>query len=245
MAVDITVFDRSEELFKKAAEKIITIGREAIRSKGRFTLTLSGGNTPKGVYTALASAEFKNELEWGKVHVFWGDERPVVQTHPDSNYRMAKESLLDHVAIPPGNIHRIAGEEDSMLAAQQYEDELREFFDTPDGGMPVFDLILLGMGDDGHTASLFPDSEAIKINDRLVVENYVKKLNTHRITFTFSLINNAKNVLFLVTGSSKSKALRQVLRQSDTEQVLPSVLVQPKNGSLLWFLDKDAAAELK
>jgi 6-phosphogluconolactonase len=245
MAVDITVFDRSEELFKKAAEKIITIGREAIRSDGLFTLTLSGGNTPKGVYTALASAEFKNELEWGKVHFFWGDERPVVQTHPESNYRMAKESLLNHVSIPQSNIHRIAGEEDSMLAAQQYEDEMREFFKLSDGEVPALDLILLGMGDDGHTASLFPDSEAIKINDRLVVENYVKKLNTHRITFTFPLINNAKNVLFLVTGSSKSKAVRQVLRHSDSEPVLPSLLVQPKSGSLLWFLDKEAAVELK
>lgn len=245
MTANIEVFNRSEELFKKAAEKIIAIGHEAVQSKGRFTLVLSGGNTPKGVYSVLASAEFKNELPWNKVHVFWGDERSVVQTHPDSNFRMAKESLLDHVAVSAANIHRIASEEDPMLAAQQYEDEIREFFDIADGEIPVFDLILLGMGDDGHTASLFPESEALNIKDRLVAENYVKKLNSHRITFTFPVINHAQNVLFLVSGSSKSSMVRQVLEPKATDPVLPSRKVQPTSGSLFWFLDKEAASDLK
>jgi 6-phosphogluconolactonase len=245
MASEVKVFDLPEDLFLNSAEKIVSIAKEAIQKSGKFSLALSGGQTPKSVYAVLASPDFKNKIDWKKVHVFWGDERPVVCTHPDSNYRMAKESLLDGVGIPPGNIHRIGSEEDPMLAAQQYEDELRDFFDIGEGAFPAFDLILLGMGDDGHTASLFPESEALVIKDRLVVDNYVKKLNTHRITFTFPVINNAHNVLFLVSGSTKSKMIKRVLENTDAENILPSQNVDPKNGSLFWFLDKAAASDLK
>ncbi len=245
MAADIRVFDREEELFKNAAEKVVSIGLESIRDFGRYTLALSGGNTPKSVYAILASPGFKERLPWDKVHIFWGDERPVVKTHPDSNFRMAKESFLDAVGVPAKNIHRVASEEDSMLAAQQYEDELRDFFEIAEGEVPKFDLILLGMGDDGHTASLFPDSEALHIDDRLVVENYVKKLNTHRITFTFPVINKAHNVLFLVSGSGKKQTIQRVLSRTASQPNLPAQMVQPESGSLYWFLDKEAAADLK
>ncbi len=245
MASEVKVFDLPADLFSNSAEKIVAIAKEAIQKNGRFSLALSGGQTPKGVYSVLASPEFKDKIDWKKTHVFWGDERPVVRTHPDSNYRMAKESLLDAAGIPQGNIHRIGSEEDPMLAAQQYEDELRDFFDIAEGTFPSFDLILLGMGDDGHTASLFPESEALQIKDRLVVDNYVKKLNTHRITFTFPVINNAHNVLFLVSGSAKSKMIKQIMENSNTGNPLPSQMVNPMHGSLFWFLDKNAAADLK
>lgn len=245
MASEVKVFDLQEDLFFHSAEKITALAQEAIQKNGRFSLALSGGQTPKGVYAVLASPDFKDKIDWKKVHVFWGDERPVVRTHPDSNFRMAKEALLDAAGIPQGNIHRIGSEEDPMLAAQQYEDELRDFFDIAEGDFPAFDLILLGMGDDGHTASLFPESEALEIKDRLVVDNYVKKLNTHRITFTFPVINHARNVLFLVSGSSKSKMIKQVLENVNAGITLPSQMVNPVHGSLYWFLDKNAAADLK
>lgn len=245
MASEVKVFDLQEDLFFHSAEKIAALAQEAIQKNGRFSLALSGGQTPKGVYAVLASPDFKDKIDWKKVHVFWGDERPVVRTHPDSNFRMAKEALLDAAGIPQGNIHRIGSEEDPMLAAQQYEDELRDFFDIAEGDFPSFDLILLGMGDDGHTASLFPESEALEIKDRLVVDNYVKKLNTHRITFTFPVINHARNVLFLVSGSSKSKMIKQVLENVNAGITLPSQMVNPVHGSLYWFLDKNAAADLK
>lgn len=245
MASEVKVFDLPADLFVHSAEKIVAIAQEAIQKNGRFSFALSGGQTPKGVYSVLASAKFKDRIDWKKVHIFWGDERPVVSTHPDSNFRMAKETLLDAVGIPSGNIHRIGSEEDPMLAAQQYEDDLRDFFDLADGDFPAFDLILLGMGDDGHTASLFPESEALAIKDRLVVDNYVKKLNSHRITMTFPVINNARNILFLVSGSSKSKMIQQILGNNKTLDALPAQLVIPSHGSLCWFLDKDAAADLK
>lgn len=245
MTAEIKIFDHTVDLFRNSAEKIVSIADEAIQNNGHFNLVLSGGSTPKGVYSVLADAAFKKKIRWEKVHVFWGDERSVVSTHPDSNYRMAKETLLDASGIPRGNIHRMAGEEDPMLAAQQYEDDIKDFFKVDDGSFPPFDLILLGLGEDGHTASLFPDSEALTVRDRFVVDNYVKKLNTHRITFTFPLINRARNVLFLVSGSAKSKIVKQVLENTGPEKLFPSQMVQPTHGSLLWFLDKDAGTELK
>jgi len=244
MAVEVKVFDRTEDLIINSAEKIVSIAQEAVQKRGQFTLSLSGGSTPKGVYSVLAASPLKEKINWEKTHIFWGDERSVVRTHPDSNFRMAKESLLDATGIPPSNIHRVASEEDPMLAAQQYEDDIREFFGIADGLFPEFDMILLGMGDDGHTASLFPDSEALTVQNRLVVDNFVKKLNTHRITFTFPLINHARNVLFIVSGSTKSKMVKQILENTNTLKTLPSQRVQPKPGSLFWFLDKDAASDL-
>ena len=243
MAAEIQVFDNKADLFNNSATKIVSIAKEFIQKSGQFNIALSGGSTPKGVYTIL-SASLKDEIDWRKVHVFWSDERTVVSTHPDSNYRMAKESLLDLSGIPQINIHRVASEEDPMLAAQQYEDDIRDFFNVPDGVFPAFDLILLGMGDDGHTASLFPESEALSVHDRLVVDNYVKKMNTHRITFTFPLINHARNVMFMVSGSSKSKMVKQVLENTGAENPLPSQKVNPESGSLFWLLDKEAAADL-
>ncbi|MBL7959637.1 6-phosphogluconolactonase [bacterium] len=244
MTREVKVYELKEDLIRNAAEKIVSIAQKSIQNRGQFAWSLSGGSTPKEVYSMLAALPLKEKIDWEKTHIFWGDERSVVRTHPDSNFRMAKESLLDAVEIPPANIHRVASEEDPMLAAQQYEDDIREFFGISDGIFPEFDLILLGMGDDGHTASLFPDTEALKVQDRLVVDNFVKKLNTHRITFTFPIINHARNVLFIISGSVKSKMIKQVLANTDAPKTLPSQLVQPKSGSLFWFLDKDAAADL-
>jgi len=231
------VFSTKDELCKSAAQKLAEIGKAAIAKDGQFTLVLSGGKTPEALYALLAQEPYRDELDWKKVHLFWGDERCVVKTHPDSNYRMANESLISKVSIPAGNVHRIGAEEDAMLAAQQYEDELRDFFGVYEAGFPSFDLILLGLGDDGHTASLFPETEALGNNERWVVDNFVKKLHAHRITMTFPTINHAANVMFLVSGSSKASVCKQIFAGSGQ---FPAQKVQPVQGTLAWYLDKDA-----
>src|SRR5690606_983517 len=174
---------------------------------------------------------------------FWGDERTVPPDHPDSNYRMAKEALLDFVALPASNVHRISGELEPARAAAEYEQTLRSFF-AKRAGKTRFDLILLGMGDDGHTASLFPDTEALNETERLVVANHVPKLDTWRITLTAPIINDAAHVAFLVAGAGKAAVLKRVLQGPRQPHKLPSQLIQPVDGELVWLLDKAAASEL-
>lgn len=239
--MSIHIFDNPSQLYQKAAEQIVTIGRGAIAKKGQFALALSGGSTPAGVYAVIAQS-FKDQLDWQKVHLFWGDERCVVATHPESNYRMAHENLISKVSIPSGNVHRVASEEDPLLAAQQYEDDMRDFFGVYGSGFPEFDLILLGLGDDGHTASLFPESEGLHESERWVCDNFVKKLKTHRVTITFPLINHAANVMFIVSGSSKASICHQILEE---KKDYPAQKVQPNSGQLFWFLDNDAGNKLK
>ncbi len=233
------VFDSAEELQNKSAEKIIEIGTKSIEDHNFFSFVLSGGQTPRVIYTLLGS-EYSKQLDWTKVHLFWGDERDVIKTHPDSNYGMAKTALLDKISIPESNVHRIGTEEDLMLAAQQCEDDIKEFFSLADGEFPKFDLILLGVGDDGHTASLFPDTDAIHEKNFLVMDNFVKKLGKHRVTFTFPTINNANNVMFIASGPTKSDILKRIFSGED----LPAVRVKPTHGNLLWFLDQPAAKHI-
>ncbi|HMW31915.1 MAG TPA: 6-phosphogluconolactonase [bacterium] len=242
MKTHTTVFTSADELAEKTAEKIISIGHQAISMHGHFSWSLAGGKTPKMVYEVLAK-KHKESIDWKKVHLFWGDERDVISTHPDSNFGMAKNVLMDPIGFPDANIHRIGTEEDCMLAAQQAEDDIKDFFGLSDGGFPKFDLILLGLGEDGHTASLFPGTDGITETKFLVMDNFVKKLGRHRVTFTFPTINHASNVLFLVSGKSKSSIIKQVL-QGSTEDILPAQMVRPA-GELYWYLDKEAASELQ
>jgi 6-phosphogluconolactonase len=226
-------------LYRAGADEFTRCAREAIAEHGRFAVALSGGSTPKGVYSLLAQ---DNNLPWEKIHFFFSDERHVPPDHPDSNYRMANESLLSKVAIPPESVHRIAAELDAEMAAAQYEDELRNFFQTEPDAWPRFDLIMLGMGPDGHTASLFPGSAALNENSHWVVANWVEKFKAYRITFTFSVINQAAEVMFLVAGQDKSQVLKEVLRGKP--DVYPCQRVKPMNGRLLWIVDKSAASLL-
>jgi 6-phosphogluconolactonase len=233
-------------LARTAAEQMIALGQEALDERGRFFLALSGGSTPQPLYRLLASDEFAPALDWARVHVFWSDERVVPPDHPDSNYAMARQALLDSISIPKYNIHRIQAELDPRAAAWAYEDVMRQVFKLePDEQQPpAFDLILLGMGDDGHTASLFPDSAALNESQRWVVANWIPQLETWRITFTLPLLNAARAVLFLVRGEAKASRLYEVLRGPEAPDRLPAQAVKPTSGDPLWLMDQAAASQL-
>jgi len=231
-----------QEIAESAGEQFITLAREAIAWRGSFTVALSGGSTPQPLYRRLAEKGREGRVPWDKVFFFWGDERSVPPDHQDSNYRMARKLLLDPLEIPSENVFRIAGEKDPQDAAQAYQAVLEEFFaETP----PQFDLILLGLGEDGHTASLFPQTAAVQNPDpsQLVMANFVPRLGTWRITFTPQLINAAANITFLVAGENKKQRVHQVLTGRYQPRVLPAQIIKPSDGTLTWFLDQ-AAGEL-
>lgn len=233
-----------QELFAAAAEEVLRDAREAVETRGRFTLALSGGSTPKNLYNLLAT-NARNAMPWDRTYFFWGDERHVPPTDPDSNYRMADEVMLSKVPVPPGNVFRMAAENpDAVAAADAYEKTLRKFFQLEAGGVPQFDLILLGMGPDGHTASLFPGTAGLQENSRLVIANWVEKLKTHRLSFTLPVLNAARCVAFLVSGIDKAPALHAVLEEDVPGEQYPAKLVNPGSGALIWFVDRAAASSL-
>src|SRR6202040_3888746 len=223
-----------QDLFQAAAEEFLRIASEAIAQRGRFTVALAGGSTPKNLY-ALIAANASTTLPWDKMFFFWGDERHVPPDNPDSNYRMANEALLSKVPVPAANIFRVPTENpDASAAAAAYEQTLRKFFDVAAGEFPRFDLILLGMGPDGHTASLFPETAALNEKVRLVVANWVEKFHSYRITFTLPVLNHAACDMFLVSGKDKADMVRRVLADQNAD--LPSQKVHPADGGLLWLL---------
>lgn len=222
----------AHSLAQIAAEHIVALATEAIERRGRFIVALSGGSTPRPTYALLAEERFSSPIDWSRTHICWGDERCVPPTHPDSNYRMAREALLDHINIPAENVHRIRGERGAAQAAAAYRTELDDLL----GQDGRFDLILLGMGADGHTASLFPGTTAVKERQKTVVAVYVEKLDTWRVTLTLPVINSARHVTFLVSGTSKAKTLARV---RDGES-LPAGLVQP-TGQLTWIVDQEGS----
>ncbi len=224
-------------LIAQAQTFIIAKIQQAISQNNICTIALAGGSTPKPIYEGIAKAD----IPWAKLHVFWGDERYVPSTHPDSNEKMAREAWLNQVDIPPANIHPMpTSSENPQLDAEKYNQELQQFF-AIESDFPSFDLILLGMGDDGHTASLFPHTEALKVGDRLITVG--NKDGNPRLTFTVPLINQAKCVIFLVSGENKQSALQQVMSETGDSNQYPSRLIKPQ-GDFIWFLDKAAAAEI-
>lgn len=231
-----------EEAAQSAASFVAALAQECVADHGRFTIALSGGSTPRQLYRVLASPPHAKEVAWDSWHVFWGDERCVPPDHEDSNYRMASEVLLDHVPIPPDHVHRMRGEIAPHKAADEYESVLREVFQT---GLPSFDLVLLGLGEDGHTASLFPGTDAMQEEHRLAQANWAPHLQAHRLTFTFRLINAARAVAFVATGESKARVLREVLEPEPGESARPAAMVRPTHGTLQWFLSEDATRLLK
>lgn len=239
---DLRVLETSDELFQAAAREFVSLAEEAVRSRGRFFVALSGGSTPRSLYSVLAS-KFKDSIPWQKAFCFFGDERPVPPDHPDSNYRMAFEAMLSKVPVPKENVFRISGELDPEAAALDYEQTLRKFFDLRPGEFPHFDLVLLGVGTDGHTASLFPGSTALNETRRLVVANWVEKFKTFRITITFPVLNAARCVMFLASGAEKAGILREVFESKSAN--LPSQKVCPEQGRLLWLVDRQAASSLR
>jgi 6-phosphogluconolactonase len=234
---NIEVLADKSALIERSREIMIDRIHQAIATQDRCTIALSGGSTPKPLYAALAL----EPLPWSKIHIFWGDERYVPADHPDSNQLMARQAWLDKVEMPAANIHPMHTQGgDPQQDAQRHETELREFFQQPEG-FPCFDIILLGMGDDGHTASLFPHTDALAVGDRLITVG--NKDGQPRLTFSVPLINQANHVIFVVAGASKRPALKEIFAiQGDANQY-PSRLIQPQ-GELLWLLDQEAAAEL-
>ena len=241
---EIRVLTTPQELFASAAEEVVHVANESVATRGRFTIALSGGSTPKALYNLLAT-NARTILPWDRMYFFWSDERHVPPTDPESNYRMADEAMLSKVPVPAGNIYRMPAENpDAAATAEAYETSLRKFFQTKAGEFPKFDLILLGLGPDGHTASLFPGTAGLKEKSRLVIANPVEKLKTDRLSFTYPLINAARCVAFLVSGMDKATVLRSVLQENVPGEQYPAKLVQPIDGRLVWFLDRAAASEL-
>ncbi|HLK63613.1 MAG TPA: 6-phosphogluconolactonase [Bryobacteraceae bacterium] len=239
----IRVVADSTALFQAGADAFVSAAKEAIEAKGHFNVALSGGSTPKGMFALLAEG---SQVAWDKVRFFWGDERHVPPDHADSNYRMAKESLLAKIGAKAEQVWRIEAENPSAAeAAARYEQRLREYFGTAEGQFPAFDLILLGMGPDGHTASLFPGTKALNEMGGLVVSNWVGKFYTDRITFTAPLLNAAVSVVFLVGGGDKAPALKAVLEGPYEPAQLPAQMVRPERGRLVWVVDRAAGAMLK
>jgi 6-phosphogluconolactonase len=241
MRPEIRIFEDAEAVARAAAGEFRHRAAVAVAERGRFTVVLSGGSTPRLLFRELAGAA-AGDLPWEKVHLFWGDERTVPPDHSASNFRMVQEELLSRVAVPAANIHRIRGEDpDPAAAATDYEAELRGFFELQSGQFPRFDLVFLGMGADGHTASLFPGSEALAEAERLVTAPWVTQLKTRRLTLTARVFNHAAGVVFLVSGAEKAETLQRVLEGPRHPLELPCQLIEPDNGELVWLLDSAAA----
>jgi 6-phosphogluconolactonase len=243
----IRIVTNGQELAREAAREFLNLTTGPGRSEGVLTVALSGGSTPKSLYSHLAGDEtIRSAIPWEKIHFFWGDERHVPPDHPESNFRMAHEALLSKIPIPAVNVHRIKSENpDAHQAAAEYEEELREFFQPPEGGFPRFDLIFLGLGPDGHTASLFPGTKALNEDQRLVVANWVGKFNAWRISMTAPVFNRGANVIFLVGGADKAEALKAVLEGDYEPALFPAQLIRPEGGRLIWIVDSAAARLLE
>jgi 6-phosphogluconolactonase len=244
MPLDIKIYSSSDELFRAAAEDFVKLANDAVHAKGSFTVALSGGSTPKAMHSLLAT-DFAAAVPWKKIFFFWSDERHVPPDHPDSNYRMAYETLLSKVPVDPAKVFRVHSENpDANAAAIEYEQTISAAFGLQDRQIPRFDLIFLGLGPDGHTASLFPHTAALREHSRLVVANWVEKFHTDRITFALPLINNAANVSFLVAGKDKAPAVRSVFDPETSGQDFPAKLINPPHGRLVWRLTDDAASPI-
>ena len=231
MTTSITPIETREQLYDQVAEAFCELAVSSVQANGVFQVALSGGSTPKKLYEMLA----KRDLPWANMHWFWGDERNVLHDHSDSNYRMVCEALLNHVGVPKGNIHSVPVDvEEPSQAALSYEKTLREHFD--DQEYPAWDLALQGMGDDAHTASLFPETEALQETDRWFVENWVEKFDAYRYTLTASAINSAKQIWFLVSGEGKRDALQKVINGEHAPELFPSQMIHASR----WFVTSDA-----
>ncbi len=237
----------AEHASRAAAEVVVAVAREAIADRDRFTLVLSGGSTPRRLYQILAEPPLRDQVNWSKVEFFWGDERPVPPTSPDSNFRMAREALLGPLGIADAQIHRLPAERANLdAAAQEYQMEIARVLDTSFlSEPPQFDLVLLGVGPDGHTVSLFPATPALKETHQWVVRNPVLKLRSDRLTMTPMLLNRAACIVFLVTGYEKADILTEILEGPIDTQRLPAQIVRPPKGRVQWFLDEAAASKLR
>ncbi len=243
-ASDIKVFASRQQLNRAAADRWMELYEESIAQNGLFHVALAGGSTPRQLYRLLASPEFAERVRWQSVHIYFGDERFVSPEHAESNFRMAKEALLDHVPIPPENVHPVETEKgDPQAVASRYEALLVANLPKSQEGIPRFDLILLGIGPDGHTASLFPDTDILHQRERHVAAVYVEEKSAWRISLTFPVIEAARHLLFLVAGEDKRQVIGQIFSPSPQGTLLPVQMLDPK-GEVEFYLDAEAAGEL-
>ncbi len=238
----IQVLSDLEVMSHKAAEIFIDISRSCFASRVKFSAAISGGFTPRRLYTLLGSKYYCDRVDWQHTHLFCVDERCVSREDEESNFKTAFDTLLSKVPIPEGNIHWIKGEEAPDKAARDYEGDLRKFFGM--SGLPIFDLIILGMGEDGHTASLFPGSESLKETTRLALPVYLEKPNRNRITLTLPVLNHAAQIIFLVSGRSKATVLAEILGDGEKKRRFPAGLISPIRGNMIWLVDQEAAEKL-
>lgn len=243
----LRIFADAEGVAVAAAADFVALARQAATARGRFTVALSGGSTPGRLYQLLAESPYREQVAWERVEFFWGDERPVPPDHPDSNYRLAAEALLGTLDVPSGRIHRIPAEgADLDAAARAYQAEIAGALGvSAEAPAPALDLVLLGMGADGHTASLFPYSRALGERRRWVLAHFVASLGAERITLTPAILNRAREVRILVVGTDKAKTLRAVLDEPRDPERFPVQLIQPDAGRALWLVDRAAAGELR
>ncbi|MDU0459122.1 MAG: 6-phosphogluconolactonase [Geobacteraceae bacterium] len=238
----IRVCDDLEAVSHAAAELFAAEAQQAVKARGRFLVALAGGATPQRTYELLAQEPFRDPVPWQNTHIFWGDERCVPADDPRNNARMAYQALLKHVPVPSAQVHPMVCDSSPHGAAVEYEALLRDLFIA---APPRFDLVLLGLGKDGHTASLFPGTPALEEQQRLVAEVYVAEEGLHRLTLTAAVINQAALVVFLVSGYSKAAILRNVLEDASDPRSLPARLIKPAHGGLLWLVDRDSASLLQ
>jgi len=242
---EITILPDAASIAKRASEIFLETAKSAVANNGVFNVALSGGSTPKALNILLAAEPLRSRIPWEKLKIFFGDERHAGPTDPDSNYRMTNETLLSKAPLKSEQVHRVMGEyPDAERAAQEYEQLLRKQFNLSQGQLPRFDLMFLGMGDEGHTLSLFPGTKALHPNGRLVMHNWIGKLYTERITCTAPVANNSALIVFMLAGVPKALALKAVLEGPHEPEQLPSQLINPTNGKLLWLLDTAAASKL-
>ena len=246
MEREIRILADGAAIARRAVQEFVQAAASAVRERGSFNVALAGGSTPKAFYSLLVNdAALRSQVPWDKIHLFFGDERHVAPDHSDSNFRMATEAMISKARLKPEQVTRIKGEyPDADQAALEYEKALREYFKLKDGEYPRFDLVFAGMGNEGHTLSLFPGTKALHADGRIAVRNWVGKLYTDRITLTAPAASNAAQVIFMVTGADKALALKGVLEGPFEPEQLPAQLLQPKNGKLLWLADAAAGGML-
>lgn len=246
MEREIRILADGAAIARRAAQEFVQAAADAVRENGAFNVALAGGSTPKALYSLLATdPSLRSQVPWEKLHLFFGDERHVGPGDADSNFRMATEAMISHVPLTKDQVVRIKGEyPDAEEAAREYEQALQSYFKLKPGEYPRFDLLFAGMGNEGHTLSLFPGTKALHADGRIVVRNWVGKLYTDRITLTAPAASNAARILFMVTGADKASALKAVLEGPFEPEQLPAQLLQPQNGKLLWLVDAAAGSML-
>jgi 6-phosphogluconolactonase len=243
-AIETEIFVDADILARDVANQVVGIVREAIDKRGQCIIALAGGSTPKRLYQVLASDEYREQIAWDDVHMFLSDERHVPVDHADSNFRMVRESLLDHIKVPETNIHPVPTYLEAAEAAHAYEETIMETFNAPSHEIPEFDLILLGIGGDGHTASLFPGTDALDVLDRLVIENWIPQQDSMRISFTIPLLQAARKTILMATGEDKCEAVQRTIQGERNIQETPCQILRDSDGTVTFALDRAAAARL-